>query len=318
LAALAVVALSSPAWAQSPAQAPDVAPDLKAAMDKADAGSPGDLVALADSGRADAQYFAGVLFMSGRGGVPADGPRGCAYEEKASATRADAMMMVGRCYQSGVGGKQDPEKAKAAYARAGEMGAPQAKCVLGQMLIAEQKEGARGVELCKESALAGDVNAQLKVGDAYYTGGVVTSDRTEARKWYDMAAKQSNAEASRKLGSMYAKGDGGKRDPKRAMELWLVAEKGGDPFVPILVADQLFTDMTGRAPGPGKYAFKGGIPVADIQVIEEWYKEAQQRDPRPDVQQRAQSALTVLDGFKQAAQGATQGKAAGKAAKPPR
>ncbi|HVM98842.1 MAG TPA: tetratricopeptide repeat protein [Caulobacteraceae bacterium] len=306
LLALAVIALSSPAWGQQPStQAPVVAPDLRAAMEKADAGSPADLVALADSGRADAQYYAGVMFLSGRGGVPADAPRGCAYEEKASATRADAMLMAGRCYQSGVGGKRDAARAKAAFARAAEMGLPGAKCVLGQMLMAEPKEAARGVALCKEAALAGDADAQVRVGDAYFSGGAVTADRAEARKWYDMAAKHANPEASRKLGTMYAKGEGGRRDPKRAMELWLAAEKGGDPLVPILVADQMFSDLTGgRTPGPGKYAFRGGIPVNDIEVIEDWYREAQKRDPRPDTQKRAQMALTVLAGFKKAAQAA--------------
>jgi TPR repeat protein len=298
------MAFSSPTWAQpsTQTQAPALAPDLRAAMDKADAGSPGDLVALADSGRADAQYYAGSMFLSGRGGVPVDAPRGCAYEEKASATRADAMLQVGRCYQHGVGGKRDPEKAQAAFARAAEMGFPGAKCVQGQMLMAQPSDAARGLALCKEDAVAGDTDAQLAVGDAYFSGGAAPKDRAEARKWYDMAAKTGNPEACRKLGTMYAKGDGGGRDTKRAMALWTTAEKGGDPLVAILVADQLFSNLTGgRTPGPGKYAFKGGIPISDIEVIEDWYKEAQKRDPRPDTQQRAKTALIVLAGFKQAA-----------------
>ena len=271
-------------------------------MDKADAGDPSELVALADAGRADAQYYAGIMFLSGRG-VPVDGARGCAYEEKASASRADAMLAVGRCYQSGAAGKQDTEKAKAAFARAAEMGSPAANCVLGQMLIAEPAQAAHGLALCKQSALAGDADSQVMVGDAYFSGGLVTVDKAEARKWYEMAAKQANAEASRKLGTMWAKGDGGPRDPKQAMELWMAAEKGGDPLVCILVADQLFSDLTGgRTPGPGKYAFRGGIPVAQIEAVEEWYKEAQKRDPRPEIKQRAQTALTVLAGFKKAAE----------------
>jgi TPR repeat protein len=302
----AIVALAPAARAQPAPAAPvqSLATDLRAAMDKADAGDSSALVALADSGRADAQYYAGLMFLSGRG-VPVDGQRGCAYEEKASASRADAMLVVGRCYQSGANGKPDAEKAKAAFARAAEMGSPAANCVLGQMLMADPAQASRGLALCKESALAGDGDAQVKVGDAYFAGGVVTADRAEARKWYEMAAKQSNPEAARKLGSMYANGDGGPRDPKRAMELWMVAEKGGDPLVSILVADQLFSDLTGgRTPGPGKYAFRGGIPVDQIEVIEDWYREAEKRDPRPDIKQRAQRALTVLEGFKKAAQAA--------------
>jgi TPR repeat protein len=100
---------------------------------------------------------------------------------------------------------------------------------------------------------------------------------------------------------MYAKGDGGPKDVKKAMELWRAAEKAGDPLVSILVADQLFSELTGgRSPGPGTYAFKGGVPVSNIEIAEEWYRQALSRDPRPDVQQRAKYALSILASFKTA------------------
>ena len=121
-----------------------------------------------------------------------------------------------------------------------------------------------------------------------------------------MAAKQQHPAAARKLGELYAKGDGGKRDAKKAMELWKAAEKAGDPMVAILVADQLFSQMTGgKTPGPGKYAFRGGVPAGDIEVIEDWYRQARDRDPRPNVKKRADYALSVLAHFKQAAQAGT-------------
>jgi len=302
VAALAIAAMTLPALAQQWSGPPPVTPDLKAALDKADAGSPDALLALADSGRADAQYFAGVMFMFGRKTVPKDGPRGCAYEEKASATRADAMHLVGLCFRDGVGGVKDPEKAKAAFARAADMGFPQSKCALGQMLIAEPGQADRGVQLCKDSALAGDVDAQVLLGNLFLNGGPVKPDHAEARKWLAMAADRKNPEAARRLGEMYANGDGGPKDIKKAMELWQAAEAAGDPTVAILVADQLFSDLTGgRTPGAGKYAFRGGIPVNDINVTEDWYKEAQNRDPRPEVKQRAKTAIGVLEAFKTAA-----------------
>jgi TPR repeat protein len=299
--ALASVAIASTVLAQT--GQPTVPPDLQAAMAKAHAGAPDDLVKLADGGRADAQYYAGLMFLSPQdgspGGAPIEGARGCAYEAKASASRADAMYMVGECYKRGLGGTRDADKAKAAFVRAAEMGYPNAKCALGEMLMAEPGQAARGLDLCKETARAGDANAQVMVGDVYFTGGAVKSNHAEAAKWYAMAAKLQNPQAARKLGTMYSKGDGVRRDPKRAMELWLAAEKSGDPLVCILVADQLFSDLTGgRTPGPGTYAFRGGIPVQEIDVAEDWYREAQKRDPRPDVQKRAKLALHVLASFK--------------------
>jgi TPR repeat protein len=170
------------------------------------------------------------------------------------------------------------------------------------MLMRDPQQAERGLGLCREGATAGDVDAQLAVGDAYFSGSGAKLDHREARKWYEMAANQNNAQAARKLGEMLAQGDGGRKDTKKAMTLWIAAEKAGDPLVSILVADQLFSDLTGgRKPGPGKYAFRGGIPLADIEVTEEWYRQAADRDPRADVKLRAQYALSVLAGFKAAA-----------------
>ena len=64
-------------------------------------------------------------------------------------------------------------------------------------------------------------------------------------------------------------------------KLWEAAEKAGDPLAAILVADQLFSELTGgRKPGPGTFAFRGGIPVADIEVVQQWYRQALERDAR--------------------------------------
>lgn len=304
--AIAALAITWPALAQQWPGQPAIPADLQAAMGKADAGDPAPLLALADTGRPDAQFYAGVMLLSGRGGVKADGPRACAYEEKAAASRPDAQFLLGQCYQRGLGGAQDVAKAKAAYAGAGDRGVVPAKCALGQMLLNEPGQGERGAALCKEGAMAGDVGAQMTLGELYARGGPVKADPGQARKWYEMAAQQKNPQAARILGEMYASGQGGKRDTKKAMELWMTAEQAGDPLAPILVADQLFSDLTGgRKPGPGKYAFKGGIPVGDIDAIEAWYQEAQKVDPRPEVKDRAKLALTVLQSFKTAANAAS-------------
>lgn len=274
-------------------------PKLQAALKKADGGDAGALVALADGGAPDAQYYAAVMYLFGRGAVAKDPVKGCAYAQKASEKRGDAMHLVGMCYAGGAGGTQDSAKAETAYTRATAMGYPKSKCALGQMLMADPSQAARGLGLCKEAAEAGDADAQEAVADAYYNGSGVKSDHAEARRWYEKAAKQNDPNAARRLGEMYARGDGGKKDTKKAIEYWTIADKAGDPLVAILVADQLFSDMTGgRKPGPGTYAFKGGVPTGNISVVEEWYQLALDRDPRPDVKERAKYALAILGGFK--------------------
>jgi TPR repeat protein len=300
---LALVALPYAGWTQPKPQpgAPAASPETQAALKTAQAGDPAPLIKLADGGDADAQFYVGSLLIFGGPSIPKDPVRGCAYEEKASARRADAMHLVGLCHQTGVGGAQDNAKAEAAYTRAVEMGSPKSKCALGQMLMATQ-QAERGLALCKEAAEAGDVDAQAAVGDAYFGGTVIKRDRAAARKWYAMAAKQNHTQAARRLGEMYANGDGGKKDTKKAIEVWTAAEKAGDPLVAILVADQLFSNLTGgKKPGPGTYGFKGGVPVSDLAIVEEWYREAQEKDPRGDVKERATYALAILKSLKQGA-----------------
>ena len=282
---------------------PTPSPALQISLAKAEAGDPAPLIALADAGDNDAQYYAGMMFVFGRGGVAKDGPKGCAYAEQAASVRADAMFLVGRCYQSGAGGTQDSAKAETAFGRAAEIGFAPASCALGQMLMGEPHRAARGLALCKAAAQAGDAEAQGAVADAYFAGTGARRDHAEARRWYEKAAGQGDVNAMRRLGQMYARGDGGKKDTRRAVQLWQAAEKAGDPMSAILVADQLFADLTGgRKPGPGTYAFKGGVPVADIEAIEAWYQEAAQQDPRPDVRKNAAYAIAILEGIKKGAQ----------------
>ncbi|WP_056437980.1 tetratricopeptide repeat protein [Caulobacter sp. Root1455] len=308
-ASLSVLPSGPPVSAQTSSQTaaktwtpPPPAADLQAALDRAATGSPEALTTLADSGRADAQAYAGLLFVMGRGKIAPNPPRGCAYAAKAADERADAMHLRARCLQYGLaGGKPDVEGAKAAYTRAMQMGYPQSKCALGQMLMAEPASVDRGLALCKEAARAGDNEAQLALGSAYLAGKPVTRDPREARKWYEMAVKENPLMAARKLGDLYASGEGGKRDTKKALELWGAAEKAGDQAACILMADQLFSEMTGgRKPGPGTYAFKGGVPLKDIEVVELWYQAALERDPRPEVKTRADYALKLLKSFKTA------------------
>jgi hypothetical protein len=148
----------------------------------------------------------------------------------------------------------------------------------------------------KAQAESGNSEAQIAMGVAYRTGQAgVAKDPKQARVWFQKAADQKHPAGLRMLGDMNAKGEGGKKDTKKAIELWMEAEKAGDPFAPILVADQLFADMTGGGkPGSGKFKIAPGTPISRMDDISAWYKEAEQRDPRADVKHRAGIAVKVL------------------------
>src|SRR4051812_49270867 len=98
---------------------------------------------------------------------------------------------------------------------------------------------ARGGDLAALTTLAeaGDSGAQAELGNLYFRGVGGKPDLKAARKWYEKAAAQKHPQASRTLGEMTMKGQGGRKDQKKAMQLWLDAEKAGDPLAPMLVAD---------------------------------------------------------------------------------
>ena len=145
-----------------------------------------------------------------------------------------------------------------------------------------------------------DPRAQIARGDDHYYGrNGVKQDYKIARGWYEKAAAQGDTEAQRRLGEMYVAGQGGKKSRKKALDLWMAAEKAGDPLAPVMVADLYYEEITGqKTPAPGQFEFIGGVPQSRIEDTIAWYDAARERDPRPEVQARAKMALYVLNTLK--------------------
>lgn len=57
--------------------------------------------------------------------------------------------------------------------------------------------------------MAGDADAQLKVGEMYARGEGIPENNAEAVRWFRMAAEQGNSLAQFNLAVMYARGEGG-------------------------------------------------------------------------------------------------------------
>jgi len=74
----------------------------------------------------------------------------------------------------------------------------------------------------------GDSAAQFAVGARYATGDEVSTDYTEAARWFTKAAEQGNVAAQATLGSYYGAGRGVPPDPIKAYFWSLVAEADGD------------------------------------------------------------------------------------------
>lgn len=68
------------------------------------------------------------------------------------------------------------------------------------------------VERIRESALAGDIEAQYSLALEYSTGKRVPQDDVEAIKWFRAASAKGHTEAMYALGAMYGAGQGVKTD----------------------------------------------------------------------------------------------------------
>ena len=71
----------------------------------------------------------------------------------------------------------------------------------------------------RQEAEQGDVEAQYKLGYAYYDGKGVPQDYAESLKWFRKAAEQWNAKAQYSLGNSYYNGKGGPKDYVKA-HMW--------------------------------------------------------------------------------------------------
>ncbi|MDZ4376204.1 MAG: tetratricopeptide repeat protein [Phenylobacterium sp.] len=262
------------------------------------AGRPGALRKLADAGNADAQVTIGTLQIFGMAGFARDGRKGCAYIERASATRADALHLLAECYQHGYAGRPDPEMAKLTFARAADMGYLKSKCALGNMLMAEGREATRGLQLCEDAANGGSPDAQADVGNVYLEGRLVPKDAAKAAHWYGLAVAQQQPQAARTLGMMRLNGEGVPQDESEGLRLLRLAIKFGDPHAATVIADRQFARVMGEN-------FVVGDP-ARLNLIDEtigWYRVAISRDDRPEAQEAHKAKIAVLEGARKLAAG---------------
>jgi hypothetical protein len=100
---------------------------------------------------------------------------------------------------------------------------------LGQ-LAAWRGGGARGpVSDLQNRALAGDADAQIRLGLQLASAATAKADYARAARWFEAAAKTGSLEAQYDLGVLTTDGLGVKRDPVGAAILFMNAAAGGFP-----------------------------------------------------------------------------------------
>ncbi len=89
----------------------------------------------------------------------------------------------------------------------------------------------------KESALRGNGNAAVNLGNLYMRGLGVAQDYYQARAWYEKAALESNPIAEAKLGLLYYLGLGVEENRTRAAEWFQKAGDQGDAHSAMTLAE---------------------------------------------------------------------------------
>jgi TPR repeat protein len=85
----------------------------------------------------------------------------------------------------------------------------------------------------RESAAAGDAQAQFALGNRYFSGVGVPQDYGQALLWFTKSANQGFAQAQNQLGYIYQHKFGVPRDYKRAVAYYRSAAKQGYALVAI-------------------------------------------------------------------------------------
>ena len=166
----------------------------------------------ADEGNPGSQYWLGVCYNQGQGGVKQDHAEAYKWFRKAHAGgEKDASYMLGLCLKKGEGVAQN-------YAAA--------------------------IELFRKSAEQGDSASLYEMGDFYFKGLGVKQDSVEAVKFWRKSAEKGNFMAQLSLGLCYANGKGVLRDLVQAY-MWLdIAANDGRVAVAEKQRDQIAAGMT--------------------------------------------------------------------------
>ena len=140
----------------------------------------------------------------------------------------------GFMYQEGLGGlKKDFKKAVEHYKRAIKIDSYSPSLYNLSFLykagVGISKDMNKYFEVLQKSAKQGYVYAQFNLADNYhFERNGVSEDFGKAYYWYQQASNQGLAKAARRIGWMYDRGEGFKRDAQKAFEWHKLATKRGN------------------------------------------------------------------------------------------
>ena len=217
------------------------------------------LLALANTGNADASARLGDLYISGQG-VPRNYALGiAAYQTAADGGSALAQNTLGDLYYNGQIVPKQPVLAAEMWSKAAKNNIASAQFNLARMLDRGElipQDLPRAASLYEQSAEQGTSQAQLLLGLMLLDGHGIDQDCEKAVAWIRKSAEQGLAPAQLKLGVLYANGQCVAKSDTEAVPWFQKAAEQHLPIAYILV-------------GAG---FEGGLGVAQNRsAAHKWY-----------------------------------------------
>ncbi len=158
--------------------------------------------ALADQGIAPAQFNLGNMYANGQGVSKDDAKAALWYQRAAEQGDDMAQLNLGIVHVLGQGVAKDRNAGIEWIRKSALQGNATAMAALDQLDV--KPVASLATQSVQKQAKAGDVKAQLKLGDLYNNGqGGLARSGAQAAKWYQMAAEQGNADAQYNLGTLY-------------------------------------------------------------------------------------------------------------------
>ena len=145
----------------------------------------------------------------------------------------------------------------------------------------QEKDYLKAVQTWRPLAMAGDADAQYRLGVMYAEGKGVAPNDAESALWFERAAEQGNASAQYNLGASYAEGVGVRRDMDTAAKWFRRAADQG------IVLAQLNLGML--------YANGVGVPQDNVEAMK-WIDLAIYALPAGGIRSDAAKALTDVAG----------------------
>lgn len=179
------------------------------------------ITAAAESGYPEAQFFVGLVDEA------QEPSKAREWFVKAAATgHVRAAAKAAAMFEEGRGGAADKVQALKWHKVAAEGGNAESAFKVAK---ARELEGNANpeemIKMYQRAALAGDSEANLRLGDIYFTGDAGIKNQVEAFKYYRNAAQLKNAKAYFKMGYCYERGHGVAANNTEAARWY---EKGAD------------------------------------------------------------------------------------------